>query len=487
MIPAMEKKINLKPVFSNRVHTAAWEGPCRTGKLEELTEEYERKLGEEEFARWKPLLEKKIDPEYTKILDPVYMEWDETYVVKECELKKVEKDIHETDIFLFTYRVPGLIEKYHKPMVMMNLGPTPIDLVAYYTDIGEEAYMVHDYEELNMLLRVLQVKKAISSTKLLILSGTEHIPVSVNSSIHDLPMLQEKYGIRNSRVSFRLVFDEMERVAGKNGKIVERNTEALIEKSVETNIPAEDLAQDLTFYHAVKSLMNKYECNAFTIPCMNLCATRIPALKHFVPCITHTLLKDEKYPTSCEEDISVWMAVMVLMYLSEKSVFMGNPVLVKKGHYEVEEIGIMKGMVSKAKPEFDEEVLEIHHSVPGMKMNGFENDSLPYKIGHFTHEGWGGKIQIDMNENSEKKVTFARFNRSADSMFVGRGEIIDIEFREEFCSPAIFIKTEGNVRELRQKLAKGRYGHHLAVVYGDYADSLRQLGEIMNFNVEVYP
>ena len=40
MIPAMEKKVNLKPVFSNRVHSDAWEGPCRTGKMEELTEEY---------------------------------------------------------------------------------------------------------------------------------------------------------------------------------------------------------------------------------------------------------------------------------------------------------------------------------------------------------------------------------------------------------------------------------------------------------------
>ena len=51
---------------------------------------------------------------------------------------------------------------------MINLGPTPIDLVGYYRDIGLEAYMAHDYEEYNRILTCLQVRKAVANTKILI-------------------------------------------------------------------------------------------------------------------------------------------------------------------------------------------------------------------------------------------------------------------------------------------------------------------------------
>ena len=32
---AMDVKVNLKPIFSNLVHTDWWKGPCRVGPMEE--------------------------------------------------------------------------------------------------------------------------------------------------------------------------------------------------------------------------------------------------------------------------------------------------------------------------------------------------------------------------------------------------------------------------------------------------------------------
>ena len=46
---AMDVKVNLRPVFSNLVHTDWWEGPCRVGPIEEGTPEYERRVGKEQF------------------------------------------------------------------------------------------------------------------------------------------------------------------------------------------------------------------------------------------------------------------------------------------------------------------------------------------------------------------------------------------------------------------------------------------------------
>lgn len=42
---AMDVKVNLRPVFSNLVHSDYWEGPCRVGPEETGTPEYERRLG----------------------------------------------------------------------------------------------------------------------------------------------------------------------------------------------------------------------------------------------------------------------------------------------------------------------------------------------------------------------------------------------------------------------------------------------------------
>ena len=64
---------------------------------------------------------------------------------------------------------PAIAPGLNKHISMINPGPTPIDLVGYYRDIGLEAYMAHDYEEYNRILTCLQVRKAVANTKILIL------------------------------------------------------------------------------------------------------------------------------------------------------------------------------------------------------------------------------------------------------------------------------------------------------------------------------
>ena len=96
---------------------------------------------------------------------------DRSFVVKDSEFDKLLPENHEVDLYLITYRVPG-IERLRKPISMINLGPTPIDLIGFYRDIGLEAYMAHAYEEYNKILTNLQVRKAVANTKILILSNT---------------------------------------------------------------------------------------------------------------------------------------------------------------------------------------------------------------------------------------------------------------------------------------------------------------------------
>ncbi len=478
---AMDVKVNLKPVFSNMVHSDIWEGPCRVGLQEELDPRYEIRVGKEQFKVWEKELRENIG-DCANIMEPVYLEFDETFVVSDREFAKLDGDAHEVDLYLITYRVPG-IERYKKAVSMINLGPTPIDLVGFYRDIGLEAYMAHDYEEYNKLLNYLQVKKAIANTKLLILSATEEVPASVNTSCCDLLGLWQKYGIRNNRMTFRNVFDVMDKM--EITPEIEAEADEVIGGAVSCNIKKEWVCQDLKYFHAVRALMEQFGCNAFTTSCKELCASRYPMRNKCVPCMTHSLNKDERIPSACEEDINVWLAMTVMMYLAKKSIFMGNPVLVLKGTKTLEQLGMPKLLTAPSQV-FDEDVLEIHHAVPGRKMDGFGEPDMTYQLGHFTYEGWGSKIQVDMADHQDKTVTLGRFNRRGDKMIVARAEILGCEIREVYCSPAVFYRVEGGAREFRQALAKGSYGHHLAVVYGDYTEQIRELGEIVGFEVEVF-
>ena len=48
MKKAIDVKINIRPVYSNLVHTDIWEGPCRVGPAELLDPTYEKRAGLEQ-------------------------------------------------------------------------------------------------------------------------------------------------------------------------------------------------------------------------------------------------------------------------------------------------------------------------------------------------------------------------------------------------------------------------------------------------------
>lgn len=479
---AMDVKVNLKPVFSNLVHTDWWEGPCRVGIEEEGTPEYERRAGKEQYQIWYDELKANLDLTRCNLMEPAYIEFDESFTVSDTEFDKLLPQNHEVDLYLITYRVPG-IERLGKPISMINLGPTPIDLVGYYTDIGLEAYMAHDYIEYNQLLTYLQVRKAVANTKILILSNAEQTPASVNTSCCDLVSLFTRYGIRHNRIDFRQVFKYFEETPADDA--IHAEAKALLNNAEKANVTEDFLCNDLRYFHAVRNMMERYDCNAFTTPCKELCASRLPQKYKCVPCMTHSLNKDDRIPSACEEDLAVWMAMTMMMYLTRQSVFMGNPVLVLAGSKTLEQLGMPK-LLTQPNQTFDHDVLEIHHAVPARKMRGYDQQPQKYELAPFTTQGWGTHYQIDMANKDGQVVTFGRFNRRGTKMMVAVGHTISCEFRPVYCSPAVYYEVEGGAREFRQALANGGYGHHQAVVYGNHVKELQALGKIMGFEVEYF-
>ncbi len=361
---------------------------------------------------------------------------------------------------------------------MIDTSCTAVDVVAFYHDRGLPAYLTHDYDEYNQLLTYLQIKKAIANTRILVLTAGEQVPFAVNSCCTDMRHLTERYGIRSTRLPLLSVmdyFDEEEDVSQEAAQLSEKAQSCLV--------PSNWMEQDVRYFHAVRRMMEHFDCNAFTTACKEFCATRVPAKYHIVPCLAHCLNKDDRIPSSCEEDINVLMAIMVFMYLAKKSVFMGNPALVPAHSQTCKELGI-----PEMNPEevYTEDLLEITHAVPGCRLDGFDAPELPFEIWNFTHEGWGSKVQVNMARHEEKTVTIGRFSRSGDKLMIARGTVVGCRFNELGCSPSVFYTIKGGPRAFRQRLAWGGYGHHLAVVYGDYADQLWELSKIVGFELESF-
>ena len=78
---AIDVKINLKPIFSNVVHTSVWEGPCRVGTPEELSPEYESRVGREQCRVWGAQLRESLGA-YCNVMEPAYIEYPESFYVR---------------------------------------------------------------------------------------------------------------------------------------------------------------------------------------------------------------------------------------------------------------------------------------------------------------------------------------------------------------------------------------------------------------------
>lgn len=449
-------RFKIRPLVGFLQHSAFWEGPCRAGKKENLMPEAEKAWAKENFPKFIDRL-KGVNADEIEILEPIAVPYLENLTVPQEIWDKIEERLDETDAFLvMCYRVPKL-EKYRKTTIVFSNGNEGADLCAYNRSIGVEAYNAIDEEDLNEILHAMWVRKCVANTKALILTSGQVPTYGIQSNIRDVEYLRRQYGIEILKLPFKDVFKYMDELTEEECKKAEEMAKELLDGAEDVQVDPDFFVNDMKYYLAVNNMMEFYGCNAFSTACIELCASRIAQERKFVPCMTHSLFKAQGIPSACEEDLNAMMAMCVLMYSSKRSVFMGNPFLQSP------------------------EVLSIHHAVPALKMNGFDKPDLKYSMWAFTGQKFGGKMQIDFNQNEDQYVTFGRFNPLGNRMIIKRGEVIRSEFREFYCSPHYFIQLE-NGRDWLHRIAS--YGHHQALVFGDQVELVKYVSKFMGFEVE---
>jgi hypothetical protein len=486
----LDIQIAVKPVYSPIYHSDVWEGPCRptTGNWLEKnkvdydasdpepyltamwsiaaygkTPEQERVDAETGVKEFVKKLRNNLNPDI-QVLDPVLLEYSENFYISPEQLGKLEADKDKVDAYVFTgtllpFPATIIAENFKKPVVMEG-DFSARDVVAYMKTRGLEGYAVFN-DEINNLFSLLKTRKVFQKTDILIVTDRELPPLPILSCM-DVNMLKERFGIGSHFVSYREFANEMDNILKSKewGKKAEERAEQLIKNAEETHIDKQHVKRSFEFYYAVKKLMQEYGCNAFTVECFEFCASRLADKYRITPCLVHTLLKDEGLASACEGDLNALLAMRLLMSVSNKSSFMGNPIVLAKDR------------------------LVINHSVPGIKMAGYDKPDLPYHLRHFVESGWGTKVMIDFSKLEEKTVTLARFNPLGTKIYLAKGEIIGcFGFNKGTligCSLAAHIKVP-DARECLRKL--GDFGSHLSMVYGDYTRDLEDLSDMMGLEV----
>jgi len=480
---SVDQKLNVKPIYVNLVHRYNYEGPCRIGKSEELTPEYEKRNALKTFKALKESL-KTMYSEDVNLLESLSVTWTDEFIIKDKELEKIEHDLNKTDIFLVSgdisqYYASRLAEKYRKPVGVVGCGSST-SASAYLKSIGLEGYAYIDYYDADSHFSLLRARKGIASTRVLYVLKGDMISKGVVSGIRNLNYLTQKYGIKFSFINAEEVLDAVSGLDEEGIKQAKEIANDLIKNAEFCYVEKEYVINSVKFYVVVKRLLEKYECNAFTIPCFEICATQRLNKDKYTFCLAHSLLKEEGIPSACEADMNALFSMDILMNITNSAPHMGNlhPASIINSDPCVGSNLIAENYRRTPKKFMKiDNLIYIFHAVPTRYMKGRNKGPTPYGIQAFTYSGWGATIRYNYDQDINKEVTFLRVDPTGTKMFAVNAKIVgDVGYSDIGCATGFYAQV-ADVKDFFKK--ESQFGHHYAWVFGNITEKIKELGEII--------
>ena len=469
--PSPRAKLRVKPIMTDMIHSDVWEGPCRFNVVPAAKE---KENVQRSYTAWRKDLR---SGEYpfgigVELLEPTLVTFNENFTLPANSFAELDEDARKADVFFIAPQGSSnaafdLVHRFRKPAILFGINCRTVDVAAYAKTQGEEILIAQDGGELGRLMDLLRARKIFRETRVLFPTNRGFPAVASLTGIADLQELEARLGVQVRMIPYRALAEVMERTIADSvaGKEAAAQADELIRGAVQSYLDRDYVVRSFLFKKTIENLMETHSSNAFTIECFEFCASRLPEKWKITPCLIHTLFKDSGIASSCEGDMGALLAMQLLMSVSGKSSHLGN-------------------MFFR-----DGKVLEVNHSAPGIKMNGFDQPGMPYKLGRFVQSGWGTKAVVDFMQNPEKRVTVARIHPNARQVLVMKGKLVGAAGWDKDnlgCSVAAFVipSETGNAEPFVRKQAE--YGNHLVWTYGDYVEPMRRLGAIMGLQVEVF-
>ncbi len=502
-------KLKVRPVLLGIWHRYFYEGPCRFGKGDALQVGYDKLATEQAFKTFMEKVEAAC-PEGVELLEPVRVwrtdDWENTE-----DMWNALKDSCTGADVCFLRTTIGIddldvefAERFDVPMIInpeSNFSPSSIHAAVKAKNIDREIYVPQDWTHVNKLLKALRAKKVINSTRIL-LATRFNSDVSYSScdtfSNHDL--VTKNLGVHFRYVNVHELLDQMSpAVEGGNpttpGRItpdltdddmkeVEALADEIMGNAESVDCERKYLINSLIAYVTVKKNLELKDCNAFTVPCPDVCSTRRLNEMQFTFCLTHSLNMENGIPSACEFDADAALSQQALIAVSGKRPYMGNTTPIP---YENGKLFPLFGLT----PEIQEKLIKenphnlyfMQHSVPNRHFVDNEKQGK-YALKHFAYEqGFGAVLRYDFEQDKGQVITICRFSPDGSKLVIGRGEIVtSAGYDLNNCNGMVIFR----VKDAEDMWEKQIYaGNHMALVYGDYVEELKDLAKVLKIEALV--
>lgn len=499
-------KLNVKPVFIDFTHEYVYEGPCRFGRGDSLTPEYDMMASSEIYKGFLQGLSESM-PECAHLMEPVRIKsYTDAFNVISSDMDILLAP-DETDVYILTGSGRAtqvdieFARRCRKPIIFYNEV-----LFAVSTEVAAlrarqiETYALYDMNDAPKILKALYVRKVLENTRALILNrfGTDCSPVSAQDGFLSLEAVKDKLGINFNVMDVHEYLDQLTvRPADENPTLpgrkmqnineqdmteIEKIADDLISGANECEIDREYVCNSVKAYYLTKKLLEHRQCNAFSAPCPDMCSTRRLNQEKCTLCLTHSLLEEEGIPSACEIDLNILVCKVILEALTGRSTYMGNTcwLKMKDGKLTAPDFS----SVTEEEYSYIRDVPDLMatlHSVPNRKLKGYDAPDEEYSLRSFAFSGWGATMRYDFTKDMDQPVTVVRIDPKCEKMLVIRGKIKgQFGYRRQNCSAAVVYQVE-NAKEAYEKTFD--FGSHMALVYGDYSEELAQVCRVLNLEM----
>ena len=505
-----EIRLNVKPIFLTLYHEYVFEGPCRFGEGIQLEKEFDLHMAAEKFKGWYAQLQAAMPENVVNLLEPVKVERDENFLTKDEMIDKLAEGSEEVDLYFIGYAsrpydlALEFAQRVGKPCAITQACCASAITSAEFLARGLEFYSFEDWEDATEYMTVLRALKVMKDSNILAATRmTSTVSVSAPDSIIDPEKITERFGTRIRYVSAHELLDQisyddpMENYCtpGRKGLNLTAEDEKIIAKAPaeriggaeECEMTREMVKKSVEANYGIQKFLDAYECNCFTAPCPDLCATRRLNQKQFTMCLNHSLNNEQGIPSACEYDLGAVVSKLMLQAIGRRPSYMGNCFTSPVRH------GV-RAQLPKAlffTPEHVDQKMEelgdipnvvlTFHSVPNRRWESFDEDFRPYAIRSFARSGFGATLRYKFEEDAGQTITMCRVDPNVEKLFVAKGKIItSMGYDQTNCSMGVFFQVKDSKDFFKKQAA---IGNHMPLIYGDFEEQVIELGELLGLEI----
>lgn len=464
-------KVIVKPILWTMLHKHAYQGPCRYGQGYSLTYEYDVTVAEKAFARFLERIDESLDKNRFEAVNPVMLSWNEDFVIRDSVWEKALSDDANVDVYLICgLRISGyftveLSKRTSKAIIFVPsdkamMKASQCDISAHLFAIGrKEVYPCLDMTDVEKALEILQVKKMFKSLRVFFPLKNAELSFGCQSSYITLDMIRDRFGVDFSHVNAEQVLSALDELTEDEREACKTFASSLAEQAIAVHYPAQNIANDVEFYLVVKKMMKDRDCNAFTIPCFEVCATRELNRRQVTFCLAKSLLREEGIPSACAGDVGSVITNALLMTVANAAPYMGNTMVWDR----------------------HENLCKIQHDSPTRFMKGYDKPMMPFELVNFAMDGWGTTIRYDFAKDVGQTVTLANMSPDMSKIMIATGTIDGCEnYLKPECTLAMMFKVKDAERFIE---LQNYVGHHFCMVYGDCSQKLADVAKAYGMEV----